>query len=59
MTRLPGHSEAHILRSLVAESLEVYAAVFALLTSDEPDVALAANEVQQAHARVTKAMEER
>jgi hypothetical protein len=49
--------EAHRLRCLVAESLEVFATTFTLLTAeDDPRVELAANEVQQAHHRITAAL---
>lgn len=50
------HAETHMLRCLVAESLEVLADVFVILTHDEdpPRIDLAANELAQAHKRISR-----
>lgn len=56
-SRATGDDETHVLRTLVAESLEIYASVFVMLNRDDPDAAAAATEVQQAYARTTKTLE--
>lgn len=56
---LPSQGDDHTLRTLVAESLEVFEITYTMLTVKEPpETADAANEIQQAYKRITAKLAE-